>query len=88
MITLSQLHDAFINIDKIKMFEIQTTEGYDLVDLSISEKGLKAVSEYGVFEVDLNDFDYCITVHDMLDTMLNDLYMQVIEKHLELGILV
>ena len=87
MITLSKLHDAFIAIDKIKMFEIETTEGYDLVDLSISENGLKAISEYGVFEVDLNGFDYCITVHDMLDTMLNDLYVQVISKHLELGIL-
>ena len=88
MITLKDVHNQFDNIRKMPLFEIEILDGYDLVDISKSEDGLAAYSEYGNFEALFNEFDYCDNASECLDMLLNELYMQVINKHCELGILV
>lgn len=87
MINIENLHQAFANIEKMRCFEIRTTDGIDCVDLWRSEKGLMAVSEYGEFEVLLSDFDYCDNVNACLDMMLSELYTLVIAEHSKLGII-
>lgn len=87
MITIEDLHLAFANIDKMRCFEIRTTNGIDCVDLWRSEQGLMAVSEHGEFEVLLSDFDYYDNVNAFLDTMLSELYMLVVAEHSKLGII-
>ena len=88
MITLKDVHNQFDNMQKMPLFEIEVLDGYDLVHISKSEKGLVACSEYGNFEALFSEFDYCDNALDCLDMLLNELYMQVIKKHCELGILV
>lgn len=88
MITLKDVHNSFDTMQKMPLFEIETTGGYDVVNISKSKKGLIAFSEHGTFESLYDEFDYCVTSADLLDMMLSDLYVKVIEKHCQLGILV
>ena len=87
MITLKDVHNSFDAMQKMPLFEIETSEGYDVVHICKSKNGLIAFSEYDCFESLYNEFDYCVTSSDLLDMMLSDLYVKVIEKHSQLGIL-
>lgn len=87
MITLKDVYNSFDAMQKMPSFEIETIEGYDVVSINKSENGLIAFSEYGTFESLHSEFDYCVTSVDLLDMLISDLYVQVIEKHCELGIL-
>lgn len=84
---IQDLKHAFNNLSKMPLFEIETSEGYDIVDISIDDHGLVGVSEYGTFKASFDEFDYLDNVHDYLDMLLSELYIQVITKHSELGIL-
>jgi len=86
MITLKDVHNQFDNMQKMPLFEIEVLDGYDLVNISKSENGLVAYSEYGLFEALFSEFNYCSNDLECLDMLLNELYMQVIQKHAELGI--
>lgn len=87
MITLKDVHNSFDTMQKMPLFEIETSEGYDVVNIRKSENGLIASSEYGTFESVYDEFDYCSNSTDLLDMLISDLYDQVIEKYCELGIL-
>lgn len=88
MVTLKDVHNSFDAMQKMPLFEIETTEGYDVVNISKSENGLIAFSEHGTFESLHDESNYFTSPSNLLDMMLSDLYDQVIEKHCELGILV
>ena len=88
MITLKDVHNQFDNMQKMPLFEIEILDGYDVVNITKSENGLTAESEHGNFEALFSEFDYCDNALECLDMLLNELYMQVIQKHCELGILV
>ena len=81
------LKQAFNNLSKLPLFEIETSEGFDIVDISIGENGLVGLSEYGTFYASFDEFDYLENVNDYLDMLLNELYVQVINAHNDLGIL-
>ena len=84
---IQDLKHAFNNLSKLPLFEIETSEGFDIVDISVGENGLIGLSEYGTFHASLDEFDYLENVSDCLDMLLNELYMQVINAHNDLGIL-
>ena len=84
---IQDLKHAFNNLSKLPLFEIETSEGFDIVDISVDENGLIGLSEYGTFNASFNEFDYLENVNDCLDMLLNELYMQVINTHNALGIL-
>ena len=81
------LKQTFNNLSKLPLFEIETSEGFDIVDISIDENGLIGLSEYGTFHASFDEFNYLENVNDCLDMLLNELYMQVINAHNALGIL-
>ena len=81
------LKHAFNNLSKLPLFEIETSEGFDIVDIFVDENGLIGLSEYGTFHASFDEFDYLENVDDCLDMLLNELYMQVINAHNGLGIL-
>ena len=85
---IQDLKHAFNNLSKLPLFEIETSEGYDIVDISIDDNGLVGVSEYGTFKASFDEFDYLDNVHDCLDMLLSELYIQVIAMHIKLGILI
>ena len=84
---IQDLKHAFNNLSKLPLFEIETSEGFDIVDISIDDNGLIGLSEYGTFHASFDEFDYLENVNDCLDMLLNDLYIQVINAHNDLGIL-
>ena len=84
---IQDLKQAFNNLSKLPLFEIETSEGFDIVDISIDENGLIGLSEYGTFHASFDEFDYLENVNDCLDMLLNELYIQVINAHNGLGIL-
>ena len=84
---VQDLEQAFSNLSKLPLFEIETTEGFDIVDISVDENGLVGLSEYGTFRASFDEFDYLENVNDCLDMLLNELYMKVINAHNDLGIL-
>ena len=84
---IQDLKHAFSNLLKLPLFEIETTEGFDIVDISVDENGLVGLSEYGTFHASFDEFDYLENVNGCLDMLLNELYMQVINAHNDLGIL-
>ena len=84
---IQDLKQAFNNLSKLPLFEIETSEGFDIVDISIDENGLVGLSEYGTFYASFDEFDYLENANDCLDMLLNELYMQVINAHNGLGIL-
>ena len=84
---IQDLKHAFNNLSKLPLFEIETSKGFDIVDIFVSDDGLLGFSEYGTFHASLDEFDYLENVNDCLDMLLNELYMQVINAHNDLGIL-
>ena len=84
---IQDLKQAFSNLLKLPLFEIKTTEGFDIVDISVDESGLVGLSKYGTFYAPFDEFDYLENVNDCLDMLLSELYMQVINAHNDLGIL-
>ena len=84
---IQDLKHAFNNLSKLQLFEIETSEGFDIVDISVDENDLVGLSEYGTFYASFDEFDYLENVNDCLDMLLNELYMQVINAHNDLGIL-
>ena len=84
---IQDLKHAFNNLSKLPLFEIETIDGFDIVDISIDDNGLIGLSEYGAFYASFDEFDYLENVYDCLDMLLNDLYIQVINAHNDLGIL-
>ena len=85
MNTLVSLHNAFDNIEKSRLFEIEVKDGYDIVNIIKSDNGLSACSEYGNFEALFDEFNHG-DLNYTLDMMLNELYIQVTSKHHELDI--
>ena len=84
---IQDLKHAFNNLSKLPLFEIKTSEGFDIVDISVDDNGLLGLSEYGTFHAPFDEFDYLENTCDCLDMLLNELYMQVINAHNGLGIL-
>ena len=84
---IQDLKHAFDNLSKSPLFEIKTSKGFDIVDISVGDNGLVGLSEYGTFHASFDEFDYLENVNDCLDMLLNELYMQVINVHNDLGIL-
>ena len=84
---VQDLKHTFNNLSKLPLFEIETSEGFDIVDISVDENGLVGLSECGTFHASFDEFDYLENVNDCLDMLLNELYMQVINAHSDLGIL-
>ena len=84
---VQDLKNAFNNLSKLPLFEIETSEGFDIVDISVDENGLIGLSEYGTFYASFDEFDCLENVHDCLDMLLSELYIQVINTHNDLGIL-
>ena len=84
---IQDLKQAFNNLSKLPLFEIKTSEGFDIVDIFVGDNGLIGFSEYGTFHASFDEFDYLENVNDCLDMLLNDLYIQVINAHNDLGIL-
>ena len=84
---IQDLKQAFNNLSKLPLFEIKTSEGFDIVDISIGDNGILGLSKYGTFHASFDEFDYIENVNDCLDMLLNELYMQVINTHNNLGIL-
>lgn len=84
---IQDLKHTFNNLSKLPLFEIKTSEGFDIVDIFIGDNGLLGFSDYGTFHASLDEFDYLENVNDCLDMLLNDLYIQVINAHNDLGIL-
>ena len=84
---IQDLKHAFNNLSKLPLFEIETSEGFDIVDISIDDNGLIGLSEHGTFYASFDEFDYLENVNDCLDMLLNELYMKVINAHNDLGIL-
>ena len=84
---IQDLKHAFNNLSKLPLFEIETIDGFDIVDISIDDNGLIGLSEHGTFYVSFDEFDYLENVNDCLDMLLNELYMKVINAHNDLGIL-
>ena len=84
---IQDLKHVFNNLSKLPLFEIETSEGFDIVDISVDENGLIGLSEYGTFHASFDEFDYLENVNDCLDMLLNELYIQVINAHNGLGIL-
>ena len=85
---IQDLKHTFNNLSKLPLFEIETSEGFDIVDISVDENGLIGLSEYGTFHASFGEFDYLENANDCLDMLLNELYVQVINAHNALGILV
>ena len=84
---IQDLKHAFNNLSKLPLFEIETIDGFDIVDISIDDNGLIGLSEYGTFYASFDEFNYLENVNDCLDMLLNELYVQVINAHNNLGIL-
>ena len=84
---IQDLKHAFNNLSKLPLFEIETIDGFDIVGISIDDNGLIGLSEHGAFHASFDEFDYLENVNDCLDMLLNELYMQVINAHNDLGIL-
>ena len=84
---IRDLKHTFNNLSKLPLFEIETSEGFDIVDISVGDNGMIGLSEYGTFHASFDEFDYLENVNDCLDMLLNDLYIQVINAHNDLGIL-
>ena len=84
---IQDLKHAFNNLSKLPLFEIETIDGFDIVDISIDDNGLIGLSEHGTFYALFDEFDYLENVYDCLDMLLNELYMKVINAHNDLGIL-
>ena len=84
---IQDLKHAFNNLSKLPLFEIKTIDGFDIVDISIDDNGLIGLSEYGTFYASFDEFNYLENVNDCLDMLLNELYVQVINAHNNLGIL-
>ena len=84
---IQDLKHAVNNLSKLPLFEIKTIDGFDIVDISIDDNGLIGLSEYGTFYASFDEFNYLENVNDCLDMLLNELYVQVINAHNNLGIL-
>ena len=84
---IQDLKHAFNNLSKLPLFEIKTSEGFDIVDIAIDDNGLIGFSDYGTFHASFDEFDYLENANDCLDKLLNELYMQVINANNGLGIL-
>lgn len=84
---IQDLKHTFNNLSKLPLFEIETIDGFDIVDISIDDNSLIGLSEYGTFHASFDEFDYLENVNDCLDMLLNELYIQVINAQSDLGIL-
>lgn len=73
-VKLSDVHEAFKNMSKIAVFEIDGEIYY----IQENESGFEAINECfcKICTVDFIDFDYCTKANDCLDLMLQDLYSQ------------